>query len=241
MLTWSLLDTQEKPYQCQECLQCFARKELYQRHQQRYHGASQGHIPPPRVIASLGCPPSQTAPPTSVRDNSPHAPGTTAPACNSTAGRTADVDVSQDTLPSVLLQPYDHHQAESTRAWSETPNEESDANLAESRRNSLDLVSSQYRYSQQDGHEFSNSYWKTRSTIPSNSAPVPLTELHPPNVDPCPILESASAIDRRSTQHDLHYPPAIACLLTSPSSQGVTSIQHLRETVIRAINSSPSW
>ncbi|KAL6699251.1 hypothetical protein J3F84DRAFT_365334 [Trichoderma pleuroticola] len=26
--------TQEKPYQCQECLQCFARKELYQRHQQ---------------------------------------------------------------------------------------------------------------------------------------------------------------------------------------------------------------
>ncbi|PTB57166.1 hypothetical protein M431DRAFT_529849 [Trichoderma harzianum CBS 226.95] len=220
--------TQEKPYQCQECLQCFARKELYQRHQQRFHGASQGHIPPPRVIPTLSCPPTQAAPPASVSGNSSHVLGSTASACNSTAGRTAAVDVPHDALPSVLLQLRDHHQAESTRAWSETPNEESDTNLAEPRHNSLDLASSEW------------------STIPStvttseNPDPVPSTISHPPNVDSCPISQSASAIDRGLTQHSPHYPPAIECLLTSPSSQDVTSIQHLREIVIRAINSSPS-
>ncbi|KAL6801555.1 hypothetical protein J3E68DRAFT_447602 [Trichoderma sp. SZMC 28012] len=234
--------TQEKPYQCQECLQCFARKELYQRHQQRFHGASEGQIPPPRVIASLGCPPSQTAPPASVNNNSSHVLGSTASACNSTAGRTAAVDVPHDALPSVLLQTLDRHQSESMRAWSETPNEDSDASIAELRRNSLDPASSRCSDSPQDGHEFSNSY----STVPSkvttteNPDPVPSTIPHPPNVDSCPILQSADAIDRRLAQHSPHYPPAIACLLTSPSSQVVTSIQHLREIVIRAINSSPS-
>lgn len=198
-------------------------------------------------MATLSCPPSQNAPPASVSDNSSHVLGPTAPASNSTAGRAVGVDVPRDALPSILLQTRGHHQAGSTRAWSDTPNEESDANLAESRHNSLALASSECSDSPQDGHEFSNSYWKTRSTVPStvttteNPDPVPSTIPHPPNVDSCPILQSASVIDRRLTQHSPHFPPAIACLLTSPSSQDVTSIQHLREIVIRAINSSPSW
>ncbi|KAL7928189.1 hypothetical protein V8C35DRAFT_326165 [Trichoderma chlorosporum] len=237
--------TQEKPYECQECLQCFARKELYQRHQQRYHGARQGHIPPPRVIATLACLPSESAPPASRSDKSPHVLGLTVPDRNSTAERTASVDVPQALSP-VPLPTCDHHQAESTRAWSETPNGESDSNPADSRPNSLDLASSQLSYSPQDDREFSNYYRKTRSAIPSRAsatgdhALVPSTISCPPNLNSCSIPQSPSALDCRLTQHGLDYPPAIACLLTPPSSQGVVSIQHLRGIVIRAINSSPS-
>ncbi|KAF3069467.1 Respiration factor 2 [Trichoderma lentiforme] len=171
--------TQEKPYQCQECLQCFARKELYQRHQQRFHGASQGYIPAPRVIATLSCPPSQTAAPASPSGNSSHMPGSTAPVCNSNAGITVEVAVPQDALPSAPLQTLDRHQAESTRAWSETPNEGSNANIAESRRNSLDPVSSQSSDSPQDGHEFSNSYSTIPSTVTTTDNPDPIASTIP--------------------------------------------------------------
>lgn len=50
ILTVSCVDTKEKPYQCRQCLMCFTRKELHNRHQQKQHHAEAGTIPPPLVI-----------------------------------------------------------------------------------------------------------------------------------------------------------------------------------------------
>lgn len=49
-LTTAGQDTKEKPYQCPQCLTCFARKELYIRHQTIIHRLARDQIPSPRII-----------------------------------------------------------------------------------------------------------------------------------------------------------------------------------------------
>lgn len=49
-------DTKEKPFQCRQCQLCFARKELYIRHQQNVHGCERHEIPSPEIIKSSTLP-----------------------------------------------------------------------------------------------------------------------------------------------------------------------------------------
>jgi hypothetical protein len=50
-------DTREQPYQCRQCLLCFARKELHDRHQRKQHACGTDSLPAPNIVAPLGLPP----------------------------------------------------------------------------------------------------------------------------------------------------------------------------------------
>jgi hypothetical protein len=50
------VDTRVKPFQCRQCLLCFSRKELHDRHQRKTHSLLGDSLPAPTIVGDLGLP-----------------------------------------------------------------------------------------------------------------------------------------------------------------------------------------